>query len=115
MAGTKLNEESSRSHTIFTIKIISSSKSDKLDVKTCRFCIVDLAGAERSKKTGNTGARLVETSKINSSLFNFRTCIKTLRSNQKAAASGSKDKQSIPFRESKLTRVLSEFFARTLR
>lgn len=44
--------------------------------------IVDLAGSERTNKTLTAGVRLREASKINTSLMNFRKCIKTLKYNQ---------------------------------
>ena len=67
---TNMNEHSSRSHSVFTITIESSEVNElgEVKVKVGKLNIVDLAGSERQSKTGATGDRLKEASKINLSL-----------------------------------------------
>lgn len=62
--------------------------------------ILDLAGAERAKKTLNTGAKMAESCHINKTLLSLGNCIRALRNGD----------ESIPYRDSKLTRVLREYF-----
>ena len=99
---TLMNQESSRSHSIFTIVIEMSSKNPdtgKEQLKAGKLNLVDLAGSERQKKTGATGDRLKEGSKINLSLSALGNVI--------SALSEGKDKH-IPYRDSKLTRMLQD-------
>ena len=89
VAYTDLNSESSRSHSIFTIRIVQANydqNSDecnpkKTSVHVSQLSLVDLAGSERTKRTKNTGSRLREAGSINSSLMALRNCIETLREN----------------------------------
>jgi len=98
VAATNCNERSSRSHSVFILKIHGKN------VKTSESCVgslnlVDLAGSERLKASGSTGARLEETKSINSSLSNLSKVI--------LALANSKDGSShIPYRDSKLTHLL---------
>lgn len=98
-AATNLNPHSSRSHTIFTINLISESPKD-FEFSSFKFC--DLAGAERSDKTGNGGARLKETGGINTSLLTLGRCLEAVQHNQKTGVK----KKNVPVRESKLTSLL---------
>ncbi|XP_071450346.1 kinesin-like protein KIF20A [Hetaerina americana] len=100
-AATKLNRKSSRSHCVFTIKLLRKAESDGSDfqISTLSFC--DLAGSERVEKSGNIGERLKETGNINTSLLVLGRCLKGLKKNQ----SESKNLTRVPFRESKLTRM----------
>jgi kinesin family protein 5 len=97
-AATGMNEGSSRSHSVFTITvqqkdvITSATKSGKL-------VLVDLAGSEMVGKTGASGARLEEAKTINKSLSALGQVI---------AALTDKNQTHIPYRDSKLTRVLQE-------
>ena len=70
VGATNMNQESSRSHAIFTavIKMIQTLDSGETFIKTSRFHIVDLAGSERTKDTGAEGQRLKEAGMINKSL-----------------------------------------------
>ncbi|KAJ8924017.1 hypothetical protein NQ315_006794 [Exocentrus adspersus] len=98
-AATSVNSHSSRSHCIFTIKLIQSSEIDRgAHVSSFHFC--DLAGSERVKRTLNVGDRLKESNNINTSLLVLGRCIKLVRDAQQL-----KDKSVIPFRESKLTQL----------
>ncbi|XP_055801402.1 kinesin-like protein KIN-7O isoform X2 [Solanum dulcamara] len=104
---TNMNLYSSRSHTIFRMIIESREKAE--DTKTDNSCdavrvsvlnLVDLAGSERAAKTGAEGVRLKEGSHINKSLMTLGTVIKKL--SEGAESQGG----HVPYRDSKLTRIL---------
>ncbi|XP_056635614.1 kinesin-like protein subito [Diorhabda sublineata] len=101
-ASTAVNSHSSRSHCIFTIRLVQSSKSSS-DVYISDFNFCDLAGAERLKKTMNFGDRLKESNNINTSLLVLGRCMDSIKKCQQA-----KDKRLIPFRESKLTQIFQK-------
>ncbi|CAD8111257.1 unnamed protein product [Paramecium primaurelia] len=84
---TGANENSTRSHTVL-----------QLMLKQCTFTFVDLAGSERASQTTNKGQRMVEGAMINRSLLVLGNCIKALFSKE----------QFVPFRGSKLTRLLKD-------
>ncbi|XP_052285989.1 kinesin-like protein KIF20B isoform X2 [Dreissena polymorpha] len=107
-ACTKMNQNSSRSHCIFNIKILRVIDKDNPHVaRVSMLTLCDLAGSERYSKTQNTGDRLKEAGNINTSLLTLGRCIETLRYNQ-----AHKDQQRIiPFRESKLTRLFQNNFS----
>lgn len=93
-AGTKLNAQSSRSHAILMVKL-SQTTGDETRVSTAS--AIDLAGSEDNRRTGNDKERLVESASINKSLFVLSQCVDAI---------GRGDKR-IPYRESKMTRILS--------
>lgn len=95
---TDMNQQSSRSHSIFIITITQSSSID-LSVKTGKLYLVDLAGSEKIIKTGATGITLKEANKINKSLTTLGLVIKHLTDGVST---------HVPYRDSKLTRVLQE-------
>ncbi|XP_042515640.1 kinesin-like protein KIN-7O isoform X2 [Macadamia integrifolia] len=104
---TNMNVYSSRSHTIFRMIIESKEKSDDGDIGTSCDAVrvsvlnlVDLAGSERAAKTGAEGVRLKEGSHINKSLMTLGTVIKKL--SEGAESQGG----HVPYRDSKLTRIL---------
>ncbi|KAG5877780.1 hypothetical protein JTB14_003177 [Gonioctena quinquepunctata] len=98
-AATAINTHSSRSHCIFTIKLVQTSKlSDEICVNSFSFC--DLVGLERSKKTLNIGDRLKESNNNNKSLLVLGKCIEIIRRLQQI-----EDKHLVPFRESKITQL----------
>lgn len=69
---TLSNRESSRSHGIFTIKVVrihNGAPNDPDSAQVSRLAIVDLAGSERNKNTGTSGDRLKEAGNINKSLM----------------------------------------------
>lgn len=70
IGATNMNEHSSRSHAIFMITIEMSLESEdgKNQIRVGKLNLVDLAGSERQSKTGASGERLKEASKINLSL-----------------------------------------------
>lgn len=82
MYGTLANRASSRSHSIFTIKVVKTRKTNASEEYTSRFSIVDLAGSERVTNTGTTGDRLKEAGSINKSLMVLGQCMEVLRKNQ---------------------------------
>ncbi|KAL0221255.1 hypothetical protein RCL1_001109 [Eukaryota sp. TZLM3-RCL] len=100
-AETNMNKSSSRSHSIFTIRIESSEEYDDgcQRIKVAKLNLVDLAGSERQSKTGATGVRLLEASKINKSLLTLGYVIKSL-------VEGTA--RHVPYRDSKLTRLLQD-------
>ncbi|KAL3284672.1 hypothetical protein HHI36_018825 [Cryptolaemus montrouzieri] len=99
-AKTKINDHSSRSHSIFTINLVQANASFQEEFYVSRFSFCDLAGVERSKKTMNVGERLKESNNINISLMVLGRCIAGVRNTQKAL-----DYRLLPFRESKLTQI----------
>ncbi|XP_038592520.1 kinesin-like protein KIF20B [Micropterus salmoides] len=105
-SSTRLNQLSSRSHSIFSIRIL---RVDDVGVPRVlgisELALCDLAGSERCSRTHNTGERLKEAGNINSSLLTLGKCINAMRLNQHA-----KFQHHIPFRESKLTHFLQFFF-----
>ncbi|NXT38043.1 KI20B protein, partial [Pelecanoides urinatrix] len=107
IASTKLNTCSSRSHSIFTVKVLKIEDSGAPRVtRVNELSMCDLAGSERCTKTRNEGDRLKESGNINTSLLILGKCINALKNCQQ-----SKLQQHIPFRESKLTHFLQGFFS----
>ncbi|XP_070772238.1 kinesin-like protein KIF20B [Enoplosus armatus] len=105
-SSTRLNQLSSRSHSIFSVRILRIEDIGSPRVHAVsELCLCDLAGSERCAKTQNKGERLKEAGNINTSLLILGKCINALRHNQQA-----KLLQHVPFRESKLTHYLQGFF-----
>ncbi|XP_068090878.1 kinesin-like protein KIF20A [Hyperolius riggenbachi] len=107
LASTKMNQQSSRSHSIFTIRLLKLSSGDDpgvLGVSEMSLC--DLAGSERCNKTQTVGDRLKEAGNINNSLLILGKCIAALKHSQ-----NPKKASYVPFRESKLTRLFQPFFS----
>ncbi|XP_075547984.1 kinesin-like protein KIF20B isoform X1 [Dermacentor variabilis] len=103
-AETELNRSSSRSHCVFTVRLVSSRLDiQNWHVNTMMLC--DLAGSERPSKAGTDGSRLRESGRINNSLVVLSRCLEGLRSNQDASK-----KAPVPFRESKLTQAMQAYF-----
>lgn len=97
---TKMNKESSRSHSIFTIIVENSSvEGGETKYRMGKLNLVDLAGSERQSKTEATGERLKEATKINLSL--------TVLGNVICALVNPKISH-IPYRESRLTMLLCD-------
>ncbi|ORZ31702.1 P-loop containing nucleoside triphosphate hydrolase protein [Catenaria anguillulae PL171] len=97
---TEMNARSSRSHSIFTITIEMSEERDgKECIRMGKLHLVDLAGSERQSKTGATGDRLKEATKINLSLSCLGNVIKALVDGKSS---------HVPYRDSKLTRLLQD-------
>ncbi|KAG9485005.1 hypothetical protein GDO78_008228 [Eleutherodactylus coqui] len=107
IAFTKLNSSSSRSHSIFTVRLLKIEDADAPRVvKVSELTLCDLAGSERCTRTQNEGERLKESGNINTSLLILGKCINALKNSQQ-----SKTQQHVPFRESKLTHYLQSFFS----
>ncbi|KAM6986247.1 kinesin-like protein KIF21A [Aplochiton taeniatus] len=120
-ASTQMNAQSSRSHAIFTIHLCQvrvcapdnddnekdnrlangSSEMNEFETLTAKFHFVDLAGSERLKRTGATGDRAKEGISINCGLLALGNVISAL---------GDRSKRSthVPYRDSKLTRLLQD-------
>ncbi|XP_029374737.1 kinesin-like protein KIF20A [Echeneis naucrates] len=106
-ASTHLNQNSSRSHSIFSIRVLHiRPEADSGQARhISEMTVCDLAGSERCKEQRN-GERMKEANNINTSLLTLGRCIAALRHNQNK----SRPPQVVPFRDSKLTRVLQGFF-----
>lgn len=102
IANTNMNDVSSRSHAVFMIiveqMISDSDLNGKQIIKVGRLNLVDLAGSERTRVTGATGKQLEESKKINKSLSALGNVINAL--------TDPKGRTHIPYRDSKLTRLL---------
>ncbi|KAA0720397.1 Kinesin-like protein KIF20A [Triplophysa tibetana] len=107
-SSTHLNHNSSRSHSIFTIRVLQVQAQADLKQMTriSELSVCDLAGSERCKDQQN-GERMKEANNINTSLLTLGRCISALRHNQ---TNKSRPPLVVPFRDSKLTRVLQSFF-----
>ena len=113
VAQTMLNLNSSRSHSIFNIRLVSvpydplgeDIMSDSTVLTVSQLALVDLAGSERTARTGNTGERLAEASKINQSLMTLRSCIEALRENQQNGGN-----KIVPYRDSRVTHLFRNYF-----
>ncbi|XP_073429626.1 kinesin-like protein KIF21A isoform X7 [Dendrobates tinctorius] len=120
-ASTQMNVQSSRSHAIFTVHLCQTRVCPKLDSEndldnritsestqmnefetlTAKFHFVDLAGSERLKRTGATGDRAKEGISINCGLLALGNVISALGDKSKKAT-------HVPYRDSKLTRLLQD-------
>ncbi|CAJ0833902.1 2111_t:CDS:10 [Entrophospora sp. SA101] len=98
VAYTNMNAESSRSHSIFVITVGQKNLADG-SVKSGKLSLVDLAGSEKVGKTGASGQTLEEAKKINKSLSALGMVINALTDGKST---------HIPYRDSKLTRILQE-------
>jgi hypothetical protein len=78
MARHRMNMNSSRSHTILTIRVQSFDNEDPKNVLSSKFELVDLAGSERQSVTGTSGKQFREGIEINKSLFTLRQVISSL-------------------------------------
>lgn len=98
VSSTNMNAESSRSHSIFLLTI-QQKNTDTGTQKTGNLYLVDLAGSEKVGKTGASGQTLEEAKKINKSLSALGMVINALTDGKSS---------HIPYRDSKLTRILQE-------
>ncbi|KAK5615414.1 Kinesin-like protein kif23 [Crenichthys baileyi] len=113
IANTQLNRESSRSHSVFTVKLAQAPLDadgdhilqDKNQVNVSQLCLVDLAGSERTNRTRAEGSRLREAGNINQSLMTLRTCMEVLRENQMCGTN-----RMVPYRDSKVTHLFKNYF-----
>ncbi|CAA7019454.1 unnamed protein product [Microthlaspi erraticum] len=113
---TNMNNQSSRSHAIFTITLeqtreisstseVKDSVDEDMGEEYCcaKLHLVDLAGSERAKRTGSGGARLKEGIHINRGLLALGNVISALGDEKKR-----KEGAHVPYRDSKLTRLLQD-------
>ncbi|MCQ2817393.1 MAG: hypothetical protein MJ252_09030 [archaeon] len=108
-AETLMNERSSRSHLIFQFAI-KGKKIDGSEEKNGILNLIDLAGSEKSSKSGAAGARLQEAISINKSLTSLKSVITALL--EKANGIPNKDKsvtKHIPYKDSTLTSFLQDY------
>ena len=98
---TKMNTESSRSHSLFTITVecAEMGTDGKAHIRVGKLNMVDLAGSEKQSKTGSEGVRLEEAIKINLSLTTLCHVISSLVDGKSSY---------VPYRDSKLTRLLQD-------
>ncbi|KAF4317990.1 hypothetical protein BBO99_00007738 [Phytophthora kernoviae] len=97
VGATKMNAESSRSHSIFSLLVESFNNTTKTTT-IGKLSLVDLAGSERAGKTGATADRLKEAQAINKSLSALGDVISALSTNEKF----------IPYRNNKLTQLMQD-------
>ena len=102
---TGANETSSRSHAILQVSIEYKEKNSGIDfqIHFSKLSLIDLAGSERAAATNNKGIRLIEGANINRSLLTLGNCINAL-----CEANLRGKKIHIPYRDSKLTRLLKD-------
>ncbi|XP_056664872.1 kinesin-like protein KIF23 isoform X1 [Monodelphis domestica] len=113
IANTQLNRESSRSHSVFIIKLAQAPLDadgdnvlqEKEQITLSQLSLVDLAGSERTNRTKAEGNRLREAGNINQSLMTLRTCMEVLRENQMYGTN-----KMVPYRDSKLTHLFKNYF-----
>ncbi|KAK9468250.1 P-loop containing nucleoside triphosphate hydrolase protein [Lipomyces arxii] len=98
VSSTSMNMESSRSHSIFAV-VVSQKNLETGSAKSGQLFLVDLAGSEKVGKTGASGLVLEEAKKINKSLSALGMVINALTDGKSS---------HIPYRDSKLTRILQE-------
>ncbi|KAJ8246912.1 hypothetical protein GJAV_G00256720 [Gymnothorax javanicus] len=101
VGSTAMNSASSRSHAIFTVTLEQRRGADRSDVVISKLHLVDLAGSERQKKTKAEGDRLKEGISINRGLLSLGNVISAL-------GDESKKGTFVPYRDSKLTRLLQD-------
>lgn len=102
---TEANQTSSRSHAVLQIYVEHKDRSAGVsaEITTAKLSLIDLAGSERASHTQNRGLRLIEGANINRSLLALANCINAL-----SEGSEKGGKMHIPYRDSKLTRLLKD-------
>nr|XP_003225040.2 PREDICTED: kinesin-like protein KIF22 [Anolis carolinensis] len=98
VASTQLNERSSRSHAVLLVWVSRTEGWPPSARRAAKLCLIDLAGSEDNRRTGNKGLRLKESGAINTSLFVLSKVVDAL----------SQGLPRIPYRDSKLTRLLQD-------
>lgn len=121
-AATGMNSSSSRSHSVITLSIqvepigdnaARSASTSRTPTLSAKLHLVDLAGSERAKRTAAKGDRFKEGVQINTSLFALAKVISALADNARARRGVSK--KHVPYRDSKLTRLLQDSLGGTAR
>ncbi|XP_062993847.1 kinesin-like protein KIF22 [Elgaria multicarinata webbii] len=98
MASTHLNQRSSRSHAVLLIRVGQTQGWPPYARRAAKLCLIDLAGSEDNRRTGNKGLRLKESGAINTSLFVLSKVVDAL----------NQGLPRVPYRDSKLTRLLQD-------
>lgn len=104
---TAANATSSRSHAVLQVVVEQRpvTGGGKQDIRVSKLSLIDLAGSERASHTQNRGIRLLEGANINRSLLSLGNCIDALLR--------GKGRSYVPYRDSKLTRLLKDSLGRT--
>ncbi|KAJ6407884.1 hypothetical protein OIU84_011234 [Salix udensis] len=97
-ADTGLNDVSSRSHGVLVVAVSTPGSGDSGAVVSGKLNLIDLAGSEDNRRSCNEGIGLIESSKINQSLFALSNVIRALNNKE----------PRVPYRDSKLTRILQD-------
>eukprot|EP00118_Oscarella_pearsei_P027432 m.1216 g.1216 ORF g.1216 m.1216 type:complete len:794 (+) comp5898_c0_seq1:23-2404(+) len=104
---TDANAQSSRSHAVFQVFLQQKQRRTDAGIltqmKVAKMSLIDLAGSERATMTTNRGMRLREGANINRSLLALGNCINALAEQKKGDKVGH-----VPYRDSKLTRLLKD-------
>ena len=102
---TNVNATSSRSHAVLEIQVEQKRVEGNVneDINIGKLSMIDLAGSERAARTHNRGIRMVEGAMINRSLLSLGNCINALVENAEKGTN-----HHIPYRDSKLTRLLKD-------
>ncbi|KAL0634594.1 hypothetical protein Q9L58_006481 [Maublancomyces gigas] len=95
-SATKLNAHSSRSHAIVCVRV-ATTNCETGERRAGTISCIDLAGSEDNRRTANDKERMTESASINKSLFVLAQCVEAM----------TKKQNRIPYRESKMTRILS--------
>ncbi|KAK5881182.1 hypothetical protein CesoFtcFv8_022013 [Champsocephalus esox] len=98
-ASTKINQRSSRSHALLLLKVLRTQRAPPHRQQAGKLYLIDLAGSEDNRRTGNQGIRLKESGAINLSLFTLSKVVDSLNSGTAVR---------VPYRDSKLTRLLQD-------
>uniref|UniRef100_A0A670J9Q4 Kinesin-like protein n=1 Tax=Podarcis muralis TaxID=64176 RepID=A0A670J9Q4_PODMU len=98
VASTQLNNRSSRSHAVLLVYVSQTRGWPPYAQRAAKLCLIDLAGSEDNRRTGNRGVRLKESGAINTSLFVLSKVVDAL----------NKGLPRVPYRDSKLTRLLQD-------
>ena len=108
MEPTGANMVSSRSHAVLQVNVEHKDKAQGIEELTSfgKLSMIDLAGSERASNTNNRGMRMIEGANINRSLLALGNCITLLSEQIEKVIKNA----HIPFRDSKLTRLLKVLF-----
>eukprot|EP00951_Prasinocladus_malaysianus_P032227 scaffold312721_cov47-Prasinocladus_malaysianus.AAC.1 len=101
---TGANATSSRSHAVLEVRVNRKPRNGRGKPIPGKLCLVDLAGSERAAETDNRGQKLRDGANINKSLLALANCINALGK----ASKGKGGKPYVPYRNSKLTRLLKD-------
>uniref|UniRef100_A0A8C2VL47 Kinesin-like protein n=1 Tax=Chinchilla lanigera TaxID=34839 RepID=A0A8C2VL47_CHILA len=98
VGATRLNRRSSRSHAVLLVKVDQRERLAPFRQREGKLYLIDLAGSEDNRRTGNQGLRLKESGAINTSLFVLGKVVDAL----------NQGLPRVPYRDSKLTRLLQD-------